>query len=365
MAEKLSLVFDGKLATSGELHFYEYSRAAYGFARFVSTIESFRRTGRVPKRIVQAANIDLLIKAPRQGSFPIDIIAPVATALGTELAGLPLKILMEYVMQQVQRLLPGQENALLRAAEIQLEVEKQRTTQLISRDDAETARLELIQKMFADQNVTTRASLSLIEQAQKTNSIALDTLREQGGEIVDLRDRLALIEKREASFQEYLPEIESVDDNLMLKLSSKVRPQIAEMALPLRKSASTMALTAGDERVVSARLNRAEAQDINSRHLDAESMRQKIRLAAYDRDTGVGKLDLLESDLKRLSFSVPPGARTRLRSKIASAIDQEEVHASFRLFRNQSGEITSAVLDEIPEAVAAADGPEEDPGRSE
>lgn len=347
MAEKISLVFDGKLASSGELHFYEYSRAAYGFARFVSTIETFRRSGRVPKRIAAGANIDLIIKAPVQGSFPIDIIAPIVTSVGTELASIPLKILVEYVMHSVQRLLPKQENALLKAAEIYVEVEKQRTAQVASQQEGETARIDAIARMVADQNVTTRAALDLIAQTREKNSSAYDYLEEVVGNVAELKDRLSLMEKREESFQEYRSELESVEDERMLRLTSKVRPQIAEMALPLRKSASYMALTSGESRNVSARLNSEEAHDINSRRLSDEAMDQAVRLAAYDRDTGVGKLDLLDISLKRVSFSVPPASRNRLRSKIAEAIDKEAVQAVFRVFKDQSGQITSVILEDI------------------
>jgi hypothetical protein len=120
MAELLSLVFNGRQASDGQLHFYEYGRATYGYARFISTIETFRRTGRVPQRIVGAAKVELIIKAAERGSFPIDIIAPIATVAGSELASLPLKILTEYVLHYVQRILPSDEAKILRATKLQL-----------------------------------------------------------------------------------------------------------------------------------------------------------------------------------------------------------------------------------------------------
>lgn len=181
MSEKLSLVFDGRLASSGQLHYYEYSRAAYAYARFVATIETFRRTGNVPQRITGGSNIDLIIESRGPGSFPIDIIAPIVTSVGTELAGIPLKILIEYVLQSIQRLLPRNESALLEAAKIQLAVERERTAQVQSQE--ESARLASIEKMSTDQNVTIRAALSLLEQAQTQKSSALDYLQDETGDI--------------------------------------------------------------------------------------------------------------------------------------------------------------------------------------
>src|SRR5690606_16877750 len=106
----------------------------------------------------------------------------------------------------------------------------------------------------------------------------------------------------------------------------------------------------GEDRVVSARLNQEEAYDINSRRMSDQILEQPVRIAAYDRDTGVGKLDLLDIPLKRVSFTVPPASRGRLRPKIADAIIKESVPAWFRLFKDQSDHITSVILEDIHSA---------------
>lgn len=155
------------------------------------------------------------------------------------------------------------------------------------------------------------------------------------------------MEKREQSLNEYRSQIENIDNDKILKLTSKVRPQIADMALPLRKSANNMALTYGSERTVAARLNIAEAFDINSRELSSEVSTEEIRIAAYDRDTGVGKLDIPSLDIKRINFSVPLGIRVRMRPKLAVAIDRDTVPSMLRLFQDRSGAITSALIEDI------------------
>ena len=57
--ETISIRFSGKLASTGKLHFYEYGRYQYATARFISTIEHFRRTGTVTKRVSGAAKVEL------------------------------------------------------------------------------------------------------------------------------------------------------------------------------------------------------------------------------------------------------------------------------------------------------------------
>ncbi len=61
--------FDGGDTDYGRIEFYEYSRSAYALARLISTVEAFRRTGRVPERIVGAANVEIYTYLPEPGSW--------------------------------------------------------------------------------------------------------------------------------------------------------------------------------------------------------------------------------------------------------------------------------------------------------
>lgn len=68
--ETLKIRFQGKLASSGRMHFYEYGRYQYATARFISTLEHFRRTGAVASKITGSAKIDIYIFLfQRKGHF--------------------------------------------------------------------------------------------------------------------------------------------------------------------------------------------------------------------------------------------------------------------------------------------------------
>src|SRR5712691_7079848 len=90
-AEIISLVYDGGLAATGQLHFYEYGRAVYAFARLIATVEHFRRTGRVARKIGRQSYVNIIIRAPERGSFPVDIIIPIAMEAVQHLPGVPLQ----------------------------------------------------------------------------------------------------------------------------------------------------------------------------------------------------------------------------------------------------------------------------------
>ena len=342
MGERLGVTFDGgSLAINGKLDFYEFGRASYGFARFVATIEYFRRTGVVPRRITRAQDLDVIIEAPVRGSFPIDIIVPIATQAASALSAVPLEIFIQYVVSQVQRLFPSEEAALLQAAELQLRIDKEKTKQT----KEETKRIEAMAAMVKEQNVSQRLALKLVQDAQKAQTKALSALMDVN--VHSLRDKLELMERREKAFNEHLEKLEKIPSDKLVRLASKVRPQIAEMGLPLRKSAAVMLMTSGQDKRLIAKFDNDEIKDINSRILDEEVLTVEASFRAYDRDTGIGKFDLPADELRRVTFSVTPGDRTNLRPKVLAAINQDAVHTSVRFFKDKSGAVTSAIVQDI------------------
>ena len=96
-----------------------------------------------------------------------------------------------------------------------------------------------------------------------------------------------------------------------------------------------MKLAEGSTRRTFADLDKEAIDDINSRSLDEESSNLEIQVKAYDRDTGIGKCDLVEEDLRRVSFSVPVEIRTKLRRTITRAMNEDAVEAEVRLFRTK------------------------------
>ena len=108
-----------------------------------------------------------------------------------------------------------------------------------------------------------------------------------------------------------------------------------------------MEITSGKDRKVIAKFDKDEIKDINSRDLDEEVKVVEASFRAYDRDTGMGKFDLPLDNLRRLTFSVPPGDRTVLRSKILDAINEDAVKTTVRFFKDKSGALTSAIIQDI------------------
>ena len=339
-SDVISVIYEGELARSGQLHFYEYGRAVYGLARLVSTIENFRRTGRVAKKVSSKSYVNIIITAPERGSFPIDILVPIAAEASKYLSAIPPSVLFKYVIHLITRLLPKEEKAVIELAKIELEREKQRTRQ----SHHETKRLSEIRKMVESQNVTTQTALKVLETALEATDSRIYDVDSTPAEIRSVRTKLLTSEEREKTFETYRGELESVDQDRLARLTSRIRPQVAEVALPLRRSANRMLLAEGPKRQNFAELDRATVDDINSRSMDEEATTIEILVKAYDRDTGVGRCDLVHENLRRVSFSVPIEGRARLRRLILRAMNQDAVKARVRIFRDKSKRITSVIL---------------------
>lgn len=305
----LSLVYEGGMADKGELDFYEYSRAAYGFSRLVSTVEVYRRTGRIPQKITRQMGVDLIIKAPEKGSFPVDIVAQLiadAGAYAGVLSKIPLDVLVKFLVHSVKSLLPGSEDRLLAIARLDLEREEQRTAQ--SRE--ETKRLGEVRKIVESGNTVSREMLSILERQLRAPDTALTELNENVASLTSLRGELLEIIDRDAELEPHLENLEKVPRKDLAALSKKIRPQITEIGLPLQRSAKIVRISQGKSRTPIATFDERKIADIQARELGDEEYRVGIRVIYYDRDGGYGKCDIFdrlgdeEPALRKISFSV-------------------------------------------------------------
>lgn len=344
--EQISVVYDGSLASTGQLDFYEYSRAAYGLARLVTTIEHFRRTGRVAQRVSFKTDAGLIIRAPQRGSFPVDILIPVAHDIANQVLQhphIPIGIFVKYIVHLVKRILPKDEDRIIKLAELELRRDQQNTARSVE----ETKRLREVRKIVDTHNVTVNTAITLLERlSAKQDSIGTAIFGSRA-EVERVRLELREANEREEGLEPYKKQLEAIDETSLVSLTRKVRPQLQEVGLPLRKSADRVVFSGGRGQKRFASFDREAITDVNSRALDQRTTVVELRMSAYDRDTGHGRCDLIKYNMKRVSFSVPVNLRSRLRKKVLDSIDQDAVMAKVRFFRNKDNQITSILLEDI------------------
>jgi hypothetical protein len=349
---ELSLVYDGGMSSTGQLDFYEFSRASYRFSRLVSTIEVYRRTGRVPQKITRQMGVDIIIRAPEKGSFPIDIVAHIITE-GTKYHGLvsqiPLGSLFKFLLQAVKTLLPESNDRIVALAQLELDRERERTKQSAQ----ETKRTAELRKIVESQNATTQQALSLVNKQLEKPDTALFDLKESVASLTALKDEIEEIISRERDLEDYGQVIQNLPRKDIAQLTRKIRPQIAEIGVPLQRSAKVVKIAEGRSRSPIASFDERKIRDIQSRSLDEEESKVIIRIIYYDRDGGYGRCDIYKQneiedpEIKKISFSVGRNRKNSLRSSLLEAEDTGVVPGIVRYFRDGDDNITSVLVEDI------------------
>jgi hypothetical protein len=172
-AEKLDLTYHGGISEAGRIHFYEYSRASYAFARLLSTAEHFRRTGMVAEKIGSKSYVDLIVEAPRRGSFITEVIVPVVASTLPELANVSVRAMVAYIFHLLNPRSEETDESVIELAKIR-RVEIRRQGQ--AGDPVAAARLLALENIVESQTATTRQALELVRYALLASNVAVHRL---------------------------------------------------------------------------------------------------------------------------------------------------------------------------------------------
>ncbi len=342
--EEISLRFDGGEATAGRLHFYEYTRSQYATARFITTVEHFRRTGKVAPRVTRSSYVEIFVETPKEGSFLEILLIKAQEAAATAISA-PLTSLISVVMNTLLPRNEKTESDLLQMAKIQLAQEELRLRQ----NQEETERARELRKIIESNAATTQQALKLTEVAIESRDAAYGRAELLGPRIEEIRNEILREQERLDQTGEYREELEKISPEQLAKLTSRLRPMIPEMALPLKKSADSLQIEGGADRKPLVLLNPTNVAEIVEKELEEETIEIPVHVRSYDRDRGVGKVT--SADLPRqMNFVVPPSEQTRLLLDILDAMAKEIVVFVCRLYRDKSGEPTSILLEDILDA---------------
>jgi hypothetical protein len=161
-----------------------------------------------------------------------------------------------------------------------------------------------------------------------------------------MKDELEAEQQRIKEFHESQSELEGIDEGTMNELTSRVRPIIPEMTLPLRRSADKMFLSSSKEARAYVFLNDQLVKNLSEKRSDQEITDIVGRVKGYDRDAGVGKFS--SPELPRvLNFIVPLREREQVRDRILDAMKRNKVILRCRKVVDQSGLPTSLILIDI------------------
>lgn len=344
--ETVKLSFDGRIATNGRIHLYEYSRSQYGLSRFITTIEQFRRTGNVIDRVTSGRTIDMIVSAPERGTFDLSVLIPVITETAPAVAGTSFKAIFSYVWS---KLLPDNSKraqVAIDLAKIERDREMARLKSSDVRDRAETERLALLADILKRKDATTEQLIGLLQRAIDKPDQKILARGYSLPELAQLEELAKADLIREKGVEQASTALAKLDAEKLDRLTNKLRPMVGEIALPLRRSADRCYLgnNANDNAYV--RLTRERTAEVVGSRIDDTPIVFRGVLRSYDRYTYRGKIESDEFE-KTMYFTVELDKRAELRSKVISAMRKREVEFTCVSYRSPSGAVTSLILRDI------------------
>ena len=339
LMEEVVLKFDGGLATRGQMHLYEYGRAQYGVSRVLTTIEQFRRTGSVIDKVSKTRKIDLIVSAPKEGTFQLDILVSVREAAEAFLKDVPFDVLFSLVLERL--IPPGEEHEKLitnlgKIALAQLNALPNRNP------DQEKWRDEL-SEIGAGALATPEQALRIVDYGLNTPNAAIGRAGIEYDEMRRAQLILASDAHRARTLAEHSEAIKKIDYGQLDKLVAKVRPMFNEVAVPLDRSANVITLGVSEDHERYYRFDRARLNLIQSRRLDETIVEIKVRIKSYDRENGNGRMRSDEfSGVK--SFLVDPDVRSEVQPEIIAAMNRRDVVLKCARYTDSNGIVTSYIV---------------------
>lgn len=158
--ERFILTFDGGIASEGYIHFYEFGRSTYATARFLNTLEYYRRTGKIPDKITNSRSFEVYSKAPQQGSFFSEVIYSSVQEAAATAINVPLNTLISYVWAMVNPGKEDDEKAIIALAEA-----------MKSSQEQQTKTVESIERIVAGQNAIQQDLIDILKEAKDRKSV--------------------------------------------------------------------------------------------------------------------------------------------------------------------------------------------------
>ncbi|RYF39426.1 MAG: hypothetical protein EOO38_23305 [Cytophagaceae bacterium] len=319
MAEKLVFHFEGALSDEHQMNFYEAARFQYAAARLMVKLAQFRATGSFVKNITYKSNFGILLESQNDGSFNINTSSPTPEEGDKKFADLSMADLLAYISERLVE--KGDEAALIASVNARRKV-------VGSKADA-------IAETLADADAVVSAIAADPEARNALGPDARDAVERRIAEI-DREDRLVV---RRA-------EISKIDAPREQKLISMSAPLVSEMAISLRRSASTLRVVAPDEdrRQSVLYLNKRMAQEIETAKVDREITPILCDIVQYNKESGWGKVRLENSADPIVSFSIPSDLKSSLQGLLMDQMKKDKVYVQAYFVRDKANVPTRLIV---------------------
>ena len=349
--------FQGGIASSGQLSFYEAGRYRYAAARLLYTTEHFRRTGDVLERLNVYVNADFRVTAPSEGSFLEHVWlygAPIIANAETiqSFLKIPFDKLLPYLWsklipstsgsQQLATIAEKQADAIQQMALASQEREKTAQIQAIE----ETQRLRIMASLLRGDvaglrdNTAEAREIGSIVRRRADSAARLSSTEGSADFIADELD--AEINRNELS-NAIEEEMNRADPQGEERIVDKMRKLVPELAQPLKRSATKMSVEVSERAVPIAVLNSRRVAQISNVTRDEHLMRLDGNMIKLDKETGYGRFRPIGARTP-LSFTIPREIFVANRDLFIGAFTSRQIAIEALPYRDGIGNITKIIL---------------------
>ena len=243
------------------------------------------------------------------------------------------------------RMLPRSEqtdNDVLQMARIQLAESQNR----VEMSRQETERMRILQGIVERESATASQAIELAKAALASPNPAYGRANLLGPRINEIVDELEAEEARSSEIENDRAALEAIEPEKLNKLTSRLRPMLPEMALPLKRSAETLSIEGGVDQKPLILLNPINVAGLTETEPEDEAVELEVHVRSYDRDRGVGKVTSPELP-RQLNFVVPELDKPRLLPKVLISMQRQTVIFVCQRYFDKSGQPTSLLLEDI------------------
>jgi hypothetical protein len=312
--EKLTFHFEGSLADSHKMNFYEAARFQYAASRLLVKLARFRVRGTFPQKISKKSNVEVNLTSQADGSFNINVEDQGQTEKG-QFLDMSLSDLVAFVSERV--------------------IEKINGEALQERHTAPPSPSAPDQLEFTE-------NIENLSHAIVEGKIRLKDIPTEVHHLI--RRRVAEIH-RELRLSHIPKDIEKITPDREQKLIAMAAPLLSEMATALRKSAETLEVsssTDGTSRTVLF-LDEKMAAEIETAKVDSEAITLLGDVIQFNKDNGWGKLRF-DAGTNIVSFSIPYDILPIIKQRLIDTMKSDQVYLRVHPVRDRANEIIRLIV---------------------
>lgn len=336
MSTRVALTYDGGIAAGGRMLLYEYGRSQYAFSRILTTVERYRRSREIIERVSPSKRVDLIVSAPRKGSFQLDVDVDTPTKDNTPSFDALFALVLDRLIP------PGEEflDLIKSLAKIRLAEIRNEETTGTAVTDRQVSQIELA---AAGETYDVATAYALVRWARRSPNRAIARAEWSQDELERAEKLLASDMKRKQLVDHHKGQVDGADID---KLAGRVRPIFKELAVPLGKSADVINIGGEEDKAGLYRFDQRRLRVINERMLDKEEVELTVKIKNFDVESSTGSFR--SEDFKGVRrFSLDPTTKDEIQSQIIFGMEHGSIDIICAVYTDSNGIVSSYLVREV------------------